>query len=248
MNFAVAARGWGYYLSMPAHPDPRRELRALPNYTILEAAHYLDISPRTLSSWIVGRFYPSQTGQRRFTALIPPAQRRPILLSFVNLVEAHVLHAIRHHHQVKLPNVRRALRFVKDKMGVPHPLINQEFKTDGVDLFIESLGELVNASEGGQRAFREAFEAHLSRVHYDEDKIAQRLFLFTRPRHEIDQPRLVVVDPAVSWGRPVINGSGVPTSAIYERYQAGDEPEHLAHDYRRELFEIHEAIRCESRK
>lgn len=234
---------------MPIFSDPHLEIRALPNYTVLEAAHYLSISPSTLASWVAGRSYPTRTGRRHFRALIPPAQRRPtLLLSFVNLVEAHVLHAIRHHHNVKLPKVRRALRFVEEKMNIPHPLVNQQFQTDGVDLFIDFLGgDMVIASEDGQKAFREAFEAHLSRVQYDENKIAQRLFLFTRPGHEIDQPRYVVMDPMISFGRPVINGSGVPTSAIYERYIAGDDPEHLAMDYRRELPEIHEAIRCESR-
>jgi uncharacterized protein (DUF433 family) len=233
---------------MPTFSDPHLEIRALPNYTILEAAHYLSISVSTMKSWVVGRDYPSQIGLRRFSALIPPAQKRPtILLSFVNIVEAHVLHAIRHHHHVKLPKVRRALGFVGQRMGVPHPLTNQEFKTDGVDLFIEHLGDMVIASEGGQKAIREAFEAHLSRVHYDEKKVAEKLFLFTRPGHEMSQPRYVVMDPMISFGRPVINGSGVPTSAIYERYLAGDEPEHLAKDYRRDLPEIYEAIRCESR-
>lgn len=234
---------------MPVFSDPHAEIRALPNYTIPEASHYLDISSSTLTSWVVGRSYPTQTGPRRFNPVVAPAQRRPtVLLSFMNIVEAHVLHAIRHHHNVKLPNVRRALRYVQEKLGVPHPLINQQFRTDGVDLFIDSLGEeLVNASEGGQKAFREAFEAHLSRVVYDERKIARRLFLFTRAGHAEDQPRYIVVDPMVSFGRPIIDGSGVPTSAVYERYMAGDDPENLAQDYRRTLPEIYEAIRCESR-
>lgn len=237
-----------YILLMPVFSDPHAEIRALPNYTILEAAHYLDISPSTLTSWVVGRSYPTQAGPQRFRPVIPPAQRQPtILLSFVNIVEAHVLHAIRHQHNVRLPNVRRALQYVEDRLKIPHPLINQQFKTDGVDLFIDSLGDLVNASEGGQKAFREAFEAHLSRVVYDESKIARRLFLFTRAGHALDQPRYIVVDPTISFGRPIVDGSGVPTSAIYERYMAGDDPEGLVQDYRRTLPEIYEAIRCESR-
>lgn len=233
---------------MPVFTDPHAEIRTLPNYTILEASHYLGISSSTLASWVVGRSYPTQAGPRRFKAVIPPAQRRPVLLSFVNIVEAHVLHAIRHHHQVKLPKVRRALQYVQDKLRIRHPLVNQQFKTDGVDLFIDYLGaDLVNVSEGGQKAFREAFEAHLSRVVYDETKIARRLFLFTSAGHGEDQPRYIVVDPTISFGRPIIDGSGVPTSAVYDRYMAGDEPEHLARDYRRTLPEIYEAIRCESR-
>jgi uncharacterized protein (DUF433 family) len=57
---------------------------------------------------------------------------------------------------------------------------------------------------------------------------------------------MIVIDPRVSFGRPVIAGSGVPTSAILERYLAGEGFEHLALDYNRSTLEIEEAIRCES--
>jgi uncharacterized protein (DUF433 family) len=123
-------------------------------------------------------------------------------------------------------------------------------ETDGIDLFIHHLGDIVVASEGGLIILRELhqwFQAHLSRIEYDENKIALRLFPFTRASgHTDEQPRFIVIDPRVSFGRPIIDGTGIPTTAIYERYLAGDSPEHLAKDYERDLAEIHEAIRCES--
>lgn len=231
---------------MPRFADLVQEVTALPNYTILEASLYLQIAPTTLKSWLFGRYYPTRAGKVKWPVLIPPAQKHPItLLSFVNIVEAHVLHAIRHKHNIALPKVRRALRFVGERLRVPHPLVNQRFKTDGVDLFIEHLADLVVASEDGQVGLREVFEAHLSRIEYDQNQIARRLYLFTRPHHEAEQPRYIVMDPMVSFGRPSIDG--VPTSAIYDRYLAGDDPDCLARDYRRDLAAIHEAIRCESR-
>ncbi|HXH83663.1 MAG TPA: DUF433 domain-containing protein [Candidatus Tectomicrobia bacterium] len=159
-----------------------------------------------------------------------------------------MLHAIRHQHGITLAKVRRALDFVADKLKLPHPLVNQVFQTDGVDLFIKHLGDLVVASESGLVVFAELhdwFGTHLSRIEYDENRCALRLFPFTRAGHTGREPRLIVIDPRVSFGRPVIEGSGVPTLAIYERYLAGDSPEHLAADYGRDLAEIHEAIRCE---
>ena len=225
--------------------DPN-DIRALPNYTIVEASHYLRIPPSTIKSWVTGRDYPVQRGQRRFHRLIRPAQEEPVrLLSFVNLVEAHVLHSIRHMHQVKLRKVRSALDYVEGQFGDRHPLATQQFQTDGIDLFIEKLGNLIIASAGGQVALREAFEAHLRRVEHDAHGIAARLFPFTRPSHA-DQPKIVVIDPRVSFGRPIIAGSGVPTSAIVERYHAGESTEHLAKDYRRSPEEIEEAVRCET--
>ena len=226
---------------------PGTDIRALPNYTLLEASHYLRVASSTLKSWIVGRYYPVRSGPARSRPLIIPAQHQPtLLLSFTNLVEAHVLHAIRHKHGVELGRVRRALDYVERKFGEKHPLITQEFKTDGLDLFIEKLGELIAASQDGQVVLlRDFFAQHLERVEHDEAGIARRLFPFTRPSHT-DQPRMIVIDPRISSGRPVIAGSGIPTAAIIERYQAGESSEHLARDYRRSVPEIEEAIRCET--
>lgn len=156
-----------------------------------------------------------------------------------------MLHAIRHIHDVKLRKVRYALDYVGREFGDRHPLATSQSETDGVDLFIEKLGDLIIASRGGQLALRSAFETHLERIEHDTDGLAARLFPFTRPSH-VDRPRMVVIDPCVSFGRPVIAGSGVPTSAILERYLAGESMAHLAKDYRRSFEEIEEAIRCET--
>ena len=224
----------------------RQDERAIPNYTVLEASHYLHVSPSTLKSWVLGRDYRVSAGQRRFSGLIEPAQRRPtLLLSFLNLVEAHVLHAIRHQHGVKLRKVRSALTWVERRLDVEHPLATQEFKTDGIELFIEQLGDLVVASQDGQIALREAFESHLQRIEHDAGGLAERLFPFTRPSHA-DQPRLIVIDPRISFGRPIIGTTGIPTTAIIERHNAGESVSHLAHDYRCSSDEIEEAIRCEN--
>lgn len=224
---------------------PPTDIRALPNYTVLEGSHYLRIPASTLKSWIVGRDYDVHAGRKRSKSLIRPARTRPTLLSFVNLVEAHVLHAIRHKHGVRLGSVRRALDYVEGKLGERHPLITREFKTDGVDLFIEQLGDLVIASQDGQVALRQFFDLHLQRVEHDEQGIANRLFPFTRLSH-VDQPKFIVINPGISFGRPVIETGGVSTAAILERHQAGESLEHLAKDFRLSFPEVEEAIRCES--
>ena len=59
------------------------------------------------------------------------------------------------------------------------------------------------------------------------------------------EPRLVVIDPLVSFGRPVLAGTGIPTAIIAERYKAGESIDELANDYGRQRYEIEESIRCE---
>lgn len=70
---------------------------------------------------------------------------------------------------------------VERKFGVRHPLAREEFKTDGVNLFVERLGKLLNASHDGQVAMREVLDRHLRRVEFDEGR-AVRLYPLFRPR------------------------------------------------------------------
>jgi uncharacterized protein (DUF433 family) len=98
--------------------------------------------------------------------------------------------------------------------------------------------------QSGQIALREFLEAYLQRVEHDASGHVVRLYPFTRKR-DLDEPKVVVIDPHVSYGRPVLVGTGIPTAIVAERYKAGESIDELAEDYGRARKEIEEAIRCE---
>jgi uncharacterized protein (DUF433 family) len=218
--------------------------RDIPTYSISDAARYLRIPVGTVRSWTIGRHYPISNGSSFFRPLIPIRDLKPRLLSFTNLVEVHVLRAIRKHHQIDLGNVRTALDFIDQQFQASHPLARERFLTDGVDLFIERYGSLINASKKVQTELKEAFAAHLERIEPDDTGLAIKLYPFTRS-HEEDNPRVVVIDPRIAFGRLVIVGTGIATSVLAERYQAGDSIDELAYDYDCDRLMIEEAIRCE---
>ena len=224
--------------------------RLAPAYTVAEAAHYLRMPEPTLRSWVKGRDYPVAGGSRRSTGLIRLDDPRKRYLSFFNLVEAHVLAAIRRKHGVHLSNVRRALQYVRSECGIERPLIHQDFQTDGMDLFVEHYGDLINASRDGQRAMKEILGAYLKRIERDAQGLPIKLYPFVRESAAetapTADPRVVVINPAVSFGRPVIKGTGIPVASIYERYKAGDSIAELAEGFRLKTSEIEEAIRCEA--
>lgn len=232
------------------HHHLAEDPRLVPAYSVVEAAHYLRMPKETLRSWVIGRLYPVAGQMKRSRPLIHLDDPNARYLSFINLVEAHVLAAIRRRHGVKLPKVRTALDYVKRQFRIERPLIDQAFQTDGLDLFVERYGNLINASREGQQAMKEIISVYLQRVERDTKGLPIKLYPFTRdtdsdaaPRAD---PRLVVMNPAVSFGRPVIAGTGIPVSAVYERYKAGDSVAELAHDFRLEISAIEEAIRCEA--
>jgi uncharacterized protein (DUF433 family) len=91
---------------------------------------------------------------------------------------------------------------------------------------------------------RAVIDAYLERIERDAKGLPVRLFPFTR-RRALDEPRAAVIDPTVSFGRPVLIGTGIPTAVIAGRYKAGDSMDDLATDYGRTRLEIEEAVRCE---
>ncbi len=123
-------------------------------------------------------------------------------------------------------------------------MISRALETDGLDLFIEQYGQLINISRAGQTAMREIISAALRRIDRDPASVPIKLYPFTRAAIG-DTPMMVVIDPALSAGRPVINGTGLATQLIAERYKAGESISDLAYDYERDNEEIEEAIRCE---
>jgi uncharacterized protein (DUF433 family) len=221
-----------------------RDPRDIPTYTIPDAARYLRIPGGTIRSWTIGRSYPVTEGKRFFEPLIAVSQQTPRLLSFTNLIEIHVLRAIRQHHKIQLDKVRTALDFLEAQLNVTHPLAHEEFRTDGISLFIERYGTLINASAQGQTQLKAVLTQHLDRIEPDDSGLAIKLYPFTRS-DEAHNPRIVVIDPRIAFGRLVIDGTGIPTSIIAERYKAGDSLQDLAEDYDCDLSQIEEAIRCE---
>lgn len=217
-----------------------------PSYFIGEAAHYLCLPNRTVRDWVLGRDYPTESGVVRAKPLVCPADPDNRLLSFLNLVELHVIASIRRVHHLQLKAVRRAIDYLRRSFGSSHPLLDRQMMTDGKDLFIHRYGELVNISADGQMHMRAILDAYLRRVEWDDKHIPIRLFPFTRSTVE-NTPQLIAIDPRIRAGRPCIAGTGIPTIIIAERHKAGDSVQVLVTDYVRSPEEIEEALRYESR-
>lgn len=214
-----------------------RDHRALPAYTVSEAAHYLNVPATTLGSWVAG--------SAPLTCMPTSAAR---LLSFFNLAELHVIAAVRRTHGVRMPQLRSAIDYLRDLASSAHdrkyPLLSQALETDGVSVFLDQYGELTNISQRGQVAMREVLGAALKRIDRDAKGVPVRLFPYTRPSKE-NAPSIIAICPGICAGRPVIVGTGLSTQIIAERYKAGESIRDLAQDYERAHLEIEEAIRCE---
>jgi len=216
----------------------------LPAYTVADAARYLRIPVVTLRSWLQGRSYATSKGERIFEPLIQRPDPDSSQLSFTNLVEAHVLRIIRETHQVKLDKIRKTLDYMSQLFHTNHPLVLKKFQTDGIDLFVEQIDQLINVSRSGQLAMKETLKHLLTRIEWDEREVAVRLFPFIHS--EGDETKLLFIDPRISFGKPVIAGKGVPTTSIADLYDAGDEIEEIAYEFDCTPEQVKAAIQFES--
>lgn len=215
-----------------------RDLQEAPAYSIAEAAGYLRIPKSTLRAWLLG--------QQSFRSVIDIADRRERRLSFINLVEAFVLAGIRREHSIPLPKVRRAVEFLRRRFNSHRPLSDEQFATDGVHLFVEKFGALVGATQDGQMQLRDIILDRLKYIHRDPKGVPEKIVLLPGVGGN-KRSASVVIDPRISFGRPVLDGFGLRTAVLAERFNAGESIEDMASDYGVPSEAIQNALRCELR-
>lgn len=221
--------------------DPREQ----PAYSIAEAASYLDMPAATLRSWVLGRNYQTSSGSCFFHPLIDLADKRRRCLSFYNLIEALTLNSMRRtDHHISMPNIRKALGYVRRQIKERRPLLTERFLTDGVDLFLDKYGQLVAVSKDGQLAMRAVMMDSLKHVRRDNKGMPSKLYLFAAPAAK-SASTSVVIDPRIAFGNPVLDGTGISTAILAQRYKAGDSIDELAGDFGLSRDAVEQAIRYE---
>src|SRR3954466_5653664 len=115
--------------------------RVVPTYAISEASGYLSVPASTLRWWFFGR--PERKSSKGYDPIFQGADQDAGLLSFFNLVEAHILSSLRiDYTAMRTSSVRRALESVRRKSPEKtHPLVTESFYTDGKALFQKELAD-----------------------------------------------------------------------------------------------------------
>jgi uncharacterized protein (DUF433 family) len=216
----------------------------IPNYTVEEASRYLLVPVSTVRYWTIG-----EAGAAPLTTVF---SRRPLLLSFKNLVELYVLESLREIHDIGLPRIRKSVEELRIERPSKYPLADYQLATRGRRIYLDGNGdELVNLTAGGQHAFKPILNPFLKRVGRNEKGIAEKLFPFTSRQHQMNPeqaPCTIVIDPRIAFGMPVLVNSRISTAFLMSRKKGGASISKLARDYGRPEAEIEEAISLEEAK
>ncbi len=222
------------------HPS---EIKLLPAYPLAEAARYLGSNPSTLGAWFNGRDYKVNGQPKKAKAVLMSARIKGEPISFLDLIEAHILLAIRRGYGIPLKRFRTAMDHLRETGGDLHFLAHREFLHDRRDLFLKWDNKLVSLSERGQLVDKEVIAEGLKQITYGDDGYAARFF----PRHDERRQESIVLDPTINFGRPCLVRLGVGADAIAMRFVAGERITDLAQDYAATREEVEEAIRWHER-
>jgi len=216
---------------MPAKQKSEfKEQYNIPMYFTAEVARLVDISRYRVSRWLEGYVFTLESGQRRQRPVVQRVwqdQVYPHYASFLDLVDLLFVKRFLD-HGVSLQKLRKALDEAKEVLGTDH-FARQSFFTDGKNICLEikKRSKVKEKSEtilellsGGQWVISDIIKQLAHQIDFDATtELARRWF-------PVEGNRIVVLDPLISFGRPIINGKGITTENISDLFIAEDEKMH----------------------
>jgi uncharacterized protein (DUF433 family) len=215
------------------------ELLDEPMYTAAQVSRIVRAPYQTVRYWAFGR--------NSIPPLFEVPDVTPRALSFANMLECHVLNAMRTKYELDLRKVRSALETLavkfQDSGRRKHPLLTEDFRTDGIELFINE--GAVNISAGGQATLLPLLNIYLERIQWSVADLGPRKFYPFVYEVSPNEPKIISLTPDVAAGHPVIDGTGISTAVIASRFFARESAHALALEYELSERQIEEAIRWE---
>lgn len=216
-------------------------------YTVAEASRLTGIPPGRLRRWLRG--YTWRTGDRR--AASEPVWLRQVPeidgtvgLGFLDLMEARFVNAFRE-AKVPWPVIRRCAEHARELIDSDHPFSSQRFRTDGRTIFVEVLdrtGERqLLALAKSQFAFAHVIGPSLyAGIEFSDRDMPARWW-------PMGERTPVVIDPARSFGQPIVSNGGVPTRTLADAVAAEGSVAKVARLFRLEPQAVRAALRFEER-
>jgi uncharacterized protein (DUF433 family) len=217
------------------HPSVKRPL-----YSFAEADRIVRVSPGTSRRWLKG-YHFWYSGERREMPPVTPTTQTKEAANFVDLMEVAAIGRLRK-RGFSYKRIRQINAYCRLYLKEPRPLVTQKFKVTGQDIFLDTdFDVLVDVGRNaGMWAWREVLKPFLEDVEYEDD-LARRWW-------PLGKQRMVVVDPDYGFGLPVVEGTGVRTEIIAERYRAGDSTDEIVYDFDVTPEQINDALRWEMPK
>jgi uncharacterized protein (DUF433 family) len=214
--------------------------KLLPIYPLAQVARVVGCNSETLRAWVRGRSYNSGGEKRKTKPLFGNSSTPRSALTFLDLIEAHMLHLIRKGYGIPMKNFKAAMEYLHEVGGDTHFLAHQNFIHDKRHLYLKADKRLISLSERGQHVNTVVISEGLQQLMYGEDGYADRFFPLISGKRQQN----IMLNPSTGYGQPALARLGVNVSAISSRFDAGEHISDIALDYGAANEDIEEAIRC----
>jgi uncharacterized protein (DUF433 family) len=193
-------------------------------YTMMEAAKLTGLTPSVVERWAFG--------YREYSGIVDPDMPRIgryKAISFLTLMELYLMRRLRD-EGIRPEKFRIAAEELAKIRGIAHPFASEHIEDflqhDNKDFYLRATSDQwlqLTGKQRHQQVMDIAVGPFLHEVEFESE--------FIRRWFPESANRLIVVDPAVKFGEPVITGTRIPTASIADQLIAGDPAEFVADCY-----------------
>jgi uncharacterized protein (DUF433 family) len=188
-------------------------------YTFKEAAKLTGLKGVRIREWFRGR--PSESGRKPVFVGDYASVEGDSAISFHDLIDVYVAGQLRE-HGVSLQTVRKVYSRMQESLRAAHPFCRKELLADGKTVFTRALDgkgreELIEVLTR-QGVFPQVLLPFLKTIDYDKVQLLARRWRIAP---------MVVVDPEICFGAPVVEAVGIPTAILAAAYEANKQSAQL---------------------
>lgn len=194
-------------------------------YTVPMAARLLAAKPEKVRSWIEG--YGHSNAEPILLRQVPRIGGKAVL-GFLDLIESAF---IRHFRGIGYSpqTIRKVAIRLRERHNVDHPFaMNKRFKADGKHIFEEVV------TDEGERRLLNLMNDNFELVPAVEPSLFEQVFYvedIARAWTPLHQHPRVIVNPRISFGRPVVRDVWIPTETLFKSYLAEGGVEEAADEF-----------------
>ena len=190
----------------------RADLVGIGIYTPSEAAYYARVTTQTMVRWVHG----SRRGDPVFRAQLEGDTEKTV--TFLDLVQALAIRAIRREFKVPLPKIREAVEEASQRYSVDYPFAmhHKTFLFDKeIHIELPKLGSVqISGKQKGQLIERVIAEPYLVDLTFSDEGLAVQYRAFEY------RGRCVVIDPARRLGQPIIKPCNCLADSLLDAYRS----------------------------
>lgn len=198
-----------------------------PTYPAAEVGRLVGLSSTRVRRWLQGYDYRYADAVHHQDPVIRRGKTHGTsYASFLDLVDLLFVRRFLD-HGLSLQKVRKALGEASEILGTTH-FARRSFFTDGSNIFLEVKDKgdaILHLLTGGQWAIAPIIQALADQIDFHASSgLARRWY-------PLGPEGLVVLDPLVSFGRPMVAGRGIATANVFDLFMAENERTAIVRDW-----------------